>query len=100
MHSSWAPHEDRLLEEKVGELGRRWKVLEAYFPGRTDINLKNRYNLLTRKRNKAIKIALRLPPKVQRTRKFAFTDPKADATDLGSQDEPDAFVWHFEFDAN
>jgi hypothetical protein len=100
MHSSWAPHEDRLLEEKVIEIGRRWKVLATSFPGRTDVSLKNRYNLLTRKRNKAIKIALRLPLKVQKTPKIVFTDPKADATDLDSQDETKIWMWHFDPDPN
>jgi hypothetical protein len=100
MHSAWAPHEDKLLEEKVNELGRRWKVLEAYFPGRTDVNLKNRYNLLTRKRNKAIRMALHLPLKVRSTKQIAFSDPRADTPDFDSQNEPKTWLWHFPFDLN
>jgi hypothetical protein len=35
--------EDRLLMEKVHEMGPQWANMTVYFPGRSDVNLKNRY---------------------------------------------------------
>jgi hypothetical protein len=36
----WSPEEDRLLAEKIARLGPRWTKLAAFFPGRTDIQVK------------------------------------------------------------
>lgn len=57
---SWTPEEDDLLNHKVQEMGRKWKVFEIFFPGRTDISIKNRYNLLERKRRRDLKKAQRM----------------------------------------
>ena len=48
----WTEEEDMRLEQKVTELGRRWIHIKPFFPGRTDTNLKNRFNLLCRRRMK------------------------------------------------
>jgi hypothetical protein len=42
----WSDGENALLLEKVCELGLRWKSLVIHFPGRTDINIRNRYRQL------------------------------------------------------
>lgn len=44
--SPWSPEEDALLRGKVESLGSRWATMLRYFPGRTDVGLKNRWNLL------------------------------------------------------
>jgi hypothetical protein len=67
-HEAWSRQEDDMLDQMVREMGKGWKVLEQFFPGRTDVSLKNRYNLLVRKKNKALKIALHLPLKISRKR--------------------------------
>jgi hypothetical protein len=36
----WSPEESRLLFEKMESIGPRWTKLAAYFPGRTDIQIK------------------------------------------------------------
>jgi hypothetical protein len=36
------PEEDSNLLEKVREVGKKWKTLQQFFPGKTDIILKNR----------------------------------------------------------
>jgi hypothetical protein len=45
----WSKAEDKLLEAKVRELGRKWKLFEPFFLGRTDVNIKNRCTAQARK---------------------------------------------------
>jgi hypothetical protein len=52
----WAQADDILLECKVAEQGRKWKMFESSFPGRTDIDIKNRYNVLARRRLRRLRI--------------------------------------------
>jgi hypothetical protein len=44
----WTPEDDDLLRDKVREHGRKWITIQAYFTGRTSVNVKNRYALLER----------------------------------------------------
>ena len=46
----FTPDEDRLLEEKINEIGTKWVILMKYFPNRTDVSLKNRWNMIKRQR--------------------------------------------------
>jgi hypothetical protein len=59
--AEWTEIEDRLLWLKVFEFGRSWKALSPFFPGRTEVSLKNRYNVLMRKTAGEIKAALGVP---------------------------------------
>jgi hypothetical protein len=45
-NSQWTEEEDRLLAEKVIELGAKWAMIVAFFPSRSEINLKNRWTQL------------------------------------------------------
>jgi hypothetical protein len=44
----WTLEEDSNLLEKVREVGKKWNFLQQFFSGRTDVILKNRYQLLER----------------------------------------------------
>jgi hypothetical protein len=44
----WTPEEDELLRAKVDQFGRKWKAIQPFFPGRTDINIKNHWKQLVK----------------------------------------------------
>lgn len=48
-NTPWTPEEDELLRQKVTQYGPRWVLLTAYFPNRTDVNIKNRWVVLLRR---------------------------------------------------
>lgn len=48
----WSSEEDSLLLDTVEKNGKRWKAMEKMFNGRTEVSLRNRYNLLIRKKVK------------------------------------------------
>jgi hypothetical protein len=45
-NGSWTEQEDEVLRQKFAEHGPRWAVLKNFFPGRTDVNVKNRWATL------------------------------------------------------
>jgi hypothetical protein len=49
---NWTEDDDRLLLQKVDELGTHWAAIAQLFPGRTDIGVKNRYISITGKKGK------------------------------------------------
>jgi hypothetical protein len=52
---NWTEDDDRLLLQKVDELGSRWAAIAQLFPGRTDIGVKNHYISITCKKGKDAK---------------------------------------------
>lgn len=48
INGPWTPEEDELLVSKYKELGPSWKQISTFFPTRTDINIKSRWNLRER----------------------------------------------------
>lgn len=50
--ANWSSEEDKCLINCVNELGNKWKLFEQKFSGRTEVSLRNRYNLLIRKFNR------------------------------------------------
>ncbi|KAK0430430.1 Homeodomain-like protein [Armillaria borealis] len=47
--TTWTPEGDALLLKAVSEHGKVWtKIVKTYFPGRTGLSAKNRYNSITR----------------------------------------------------
>ena len=52
INGAWSKEEEELLVRKVNEYGRKWKFITQFFPGRTDINIKNRYNCLIKYQSK------------------------------------------------
>lgn len=53
-HREWTIDEDRLLIQCLKEFGSRWSNFVIFFPGRTDVNIKNRWNKLQRQYKKIV----------------------------------------------
>jgi hypothetical protein len=51
-NTQWTVDEDRLLEDKVKELGTRWNKIAAFFRNRSDMALRNRWQMIERRRAK------------------------------------------------
>lgn len=51
-HDDWNAEMDQRLSNYVAQYGRKWKAFEAYFPGRTSVFLKNRYNKILRRKRR------------------------------------------------
>ena len=47
--SPWTKDEDAILEKMVQKLGPKWSIIRDSLPGRTDVNIKNRYALIQRR---------------------------------------------------
>lgn len=48
----WNSEEDFILEYVYWQIGPRWSTIALYLPGRTDVNVKNRWTLLERRKSK------------------------------------------------
>lgn len=59
----WTPEEDMLLLFNIQKYGKAWKKLEILFPGRTEIDIRNRFNILFRR---IVKISLVSVPKIKK----------------------------------
>jgi hypothetical protein len=54
--SAWTPKEDALLLQKFYALGPRWVQIAQFFPGRTDINCRSRWNIFKRREQKKLRL--------------------------------------------
>ena len=43
---------DEILEKKVQEFGPHWCKIAEFLPGRTNVNIKNRWTVISKKKNK------------------------------------------------
>jgi hypothetical protein len=57
----WTADDDALLQRRVAEHGHKWKLFENDFPGRTDISIKNRFNVLARRSLRWVRIEEAVP---------------------------------------
>jgi hypothetical protein len=60
--SPWTSEEDILLLQKFDELGTRWVQIAQFFPGKTDVNCKNRQKFLQKHKATQQQQQLAQPP--------------------------------------
>jgi hypothetical protein len=65
----WSSAEDRLLVKLVGEMGPQWSVIAGAFPLRTDVNIKNRWAVLSRSINEIKRLGNFPDPKKEKKTK-------------------------------
>jgi hypothetical protein len=51
-NDSWTPEEDRMLQELFGRLGAKWNKIGQSFANRSDMALRNRWQVLARRTKK------------------------------------------------
>lgn len=51
----WSSDEDQNLINWVNQYGKKWKMMEKLLPGRTEVSIRNRYNLILRKAYRDLK---------------------------------------------
>jgi hypothetical protein len=61
INGPWSKVDDELLLAKTCEIGHQWKRLESWFPGRSDINIKNHWRKIY-KRHPLLPIQSPKPP--------------------------------------
>ena len=61
-NSPWTEEEEAKLVQHVNELGPRWVKISKLFPGRTDTQIKNKWNVL--KRRMEADVPIPIPPVV------------------------------------
>jgi len=59
--AKWTEEEDRMIAEGVAELGTRWSEIVKRFEGRSDNDIKNRYNACKRARERRAKLMAVFP---------------------------------------
>ena len=62
VNGPWTQKEDDLLLSKFNEYGSSWKRIASFFPTRTDINVKSRYQKLIRRQRKLARKAAAMRP--------------------------------------
>lgn len=52
----WTPEEDELLKQKYKEYGSKWSVIQTFFKSRSDVNIKNRWTIISGRINREHKL--------------------------------------------
>jgi hypothetical protein len=90
----WSLEDDALLERRVSEHGHKWKLFENDFPGRTDISIKNRYNVLARRLLRWVRIEGGIPSEdIRTTAHTAIIDDPASVSDGSSNLSDPMIAW-------
>jgi hypothetical protein len=64
-NTPWTAEEDQILIREFANLGAKWSALALFLPGRTDVNVKNRWIRLTKAEARQGSIGGESPPQVE-----------------------------------
>jgi hypothetical protein len=53
-NTAWTDEEDEILTREHQRIGARWAAIALYLPGRTEVNIKNRWCQLMRQANRSV----------------------------------------------
>jgi hypothetical protein len=81
----WTEEEDRIIQDGVQELGKKWSEIVKRLPGRTDNAIKNRFNSLLRKVQRRARAALGMHAACIQATGFPVI-PEANVVELGARD--------------
>ena len=91
-NTPWSADEDKLLEKKFEEFGPKWVKIAKFFPMRTDIHIKNRWLVLSRKKSREAQ--MKNQQTTQSTKVVPKTENKAPTTRLPSINQlPNVFLF-------
>jgi hypothetical protein len=99
-NAPWSTLEEDLLRTKVQECGRKWRVIQAFFTGRTDINIKNHWKHMERMDEKRERCPIFEDPRQEFSpdlQNDAWTHEKPDGRPPNGSMDPDP-SWFFRFD--
>eukprot|EP00966_Prymnesium_polylepis_P061706 1431889-Prymnesium_polylepis.1 len=77
--AKWSHEEDMLIRHRVAEMGTCWSELVKQFPGRTSLAIKNRWNSMKRKEERAAAKGEHMAPIPPPVSTLALAQPTADA---------------------
>lgn len=77
-YAPWSTEDDELLNSLVAKFGKQWAKISSYFPSRTDVMLKNRWNS-TKRYVTHIKIPLAVAQKTEKATEASFELPTENA---------------------
>lgn len=106
--NEWTEGDDKLLLELQGQFGNKWKLIANYFDGRNDLQIRNRFKLLWRRKNgiRAIKNKMKNqaqtknpPPPSPAATKIQKEENSFEnySTDISDFDESNNFDGYFYF---
>jgi hypothetical protein len=84
----WTKEEDAFLMAHVLEHGHKWKLFEGAFPGRPETSIKNRFNVLVRRRTRHMRLVMK-PIVVGQSPEVPSISTFADSYETWSEEEFD-----------
>jgi hypothetical protein len=90
VNGRWTPAEDDLLRAKYDQFGTTWKHIAAFFPSRTDINVRSRWQVLQRRAKK--QAAAQQPSRVSPPAPCTLNAPES-RDSRGVQDGDGQSIW-------
>lgn len=95
-NSGWTEYEDRIILDMFNVVGSKWKQISSRLPGRTNTNVKNRWQVLSRIQRKSLSQKVQSEPQQTNVDQTHVVDTSQfDAKFLDFFDNPDLESFQF-----